>query len=253
MEPPIRHHIGRRRLHLPETDSTNNRAAELALDPANAGAVVTAGVQTNGRGQYGRVWQSRPDTNVLMSVLLFPPPQLRHPAVLTAFAAVVVGETVLQLTGQQTTIKWPNDVLFRGQKLCGILIESGVCRHGADTPQHFIVGVGLNVNQTAEDFASQGLPDACSLAMLAGRPLAVEAVTDALIDNLDAEYGQLLAGEIEPLEACWKWRVGLVGKPVTVTLMDGTEHRGRLLDMGFERVQLDGRAFKSVEVRHIRQ
>ncbi len=251
--PSPRQHIGRRRLHLPETDSTNNRAAELAQDPANAGAVVTAEAQTHGRGQYGRVWQSRPDTNVLMSVLLFPPPALRHPAVLTAFAAVVVGETVLQLTGQQTTIKWPNDVLVRGQKLCGILIESGVCRHGADTPQHFIVGVGLNVNQTAADFAAQGLPDACSLAMLAGRPLAVEAVTDALIDNLDAEYGHLLDGEIEPLEACWKWRVGLVGKPVTVTLMDGTEHRGRLRDMGFEKVQLDGLVFKSVEVRHIRQ
>jgi len=248
---PSRLHIGRRHTHLPETDSTNSRAAELARDPADAGAVVTAGVQTQGRGQYGRVWQSRPDTNVLLSVLLFPPPELRHPAVLTAFAAVVVGETVLQLTGQQVAVKWPNDVLFRGQKLCGILIESGV--FGGDAPQHFIVGVGLNVNQTAEDFAGQGLPDACSLSMLAGRPLTVATVTDVLIDNMDAEYARLLVGEVEALEDCWKWRLGLAGKTVTVELMDGTEHRGRLIDAGFETVRLERQASKSVEVRHIRQ
>ncbi|WP_020470205.1 biotin--[acetyl-CoA-carboxylase] ligase [Zavarzinella formosa] len=247
-----RQHIGKQHLHLPETDSTNNRAAELAKNPANAGAVVTAGVQTRGRGQYGRVWQSQPDTNVLMSVLLFPPPELRHPAILTAFAAVVVGEMVLQITGQQTSIKWPNDVLFKGKKICGILIESGVHRHGADSPQHFIVGIGLNVNQTAEDFAAQELPDACSLAMMVGRRLTVSAITEALLDNLDSEYGRLLAGEIAPLEACWKWRMGLLGKPVTVELMDGTEHGGRLRDMGFETVELEDRSFKSVEVRHVR-
>src|SRR6476661_11245591 len=100
-------HIGRRLIHLDATDSTNSRAAELAHDSAHAGTVVTADLQTRGRGQHGRVWESPPGANVLLSALLFPPPALRRPVVLTAWAAVVVSETVLQVTGQQTTIKWP--------------------------------------------------------------------------------------------------------------------------------------------------
>src|SRR5215213_3318554 len=129
---PLRH-IGRRHIHLDATDSTNTRAAE----PAHAGTVVSADLQTRGRGQHGRVWESPPGVNVLLSALLFPPPALRRPVVLTAFAAVVVGETVLQVTGKQSRIKWPNDVLLGGKKVCGILIEGGVA--AADRDPHFVV------------------------------------------------------------------------------------------------------------------
>ena len=114
---PFRH-IGTRHIHLEATDSTNNRAAEFAHDPAYSGTVITADVQTQGRGQHGRVWHSRPGTNVLLSVLLFPPLELRKPAVLTALASVAVAETVFELTGQGPTIKWPNDVLVGGQENC---------------------------------------------------------------------------------------------------------------------------------------
>lgn len=246
-----RQHLGRQHVHYPETDSTNNRAAELAVDPTNAGTVITAGRQTRGRGQYGRVWQSNPDTNVLMSILLFPPAELRHPAILTAFAAVVVTETVLTITGETTTIKWPNDVLYRGKKLCGILIESGVYQHRQESPQHFIIGIGLNVNQTAEDFAAQDLPTACSLGMIVGQRLNIESITQALIDRLDEEYGRLLLGEITALEETWKYRMALQGCQVIVERMDGHQLEGRLLDAGFEYVILDHTRLKSVEVRHI--
>src|SRR5213595_3848339 len=119
-------HIGTRHIHLDATDSTNSRAAEFAHDIAYAGTVVTADLQSQGRGQHGRAWQSPPGANVLLSALLFPPPQLRRPAVLTAWAAVAVAETVVQVTGQPAAIKWPNDVLLGGKKVCGILIECGV-------------------------------------------------------------------------------------------------------------------------------
>ena len=247
-----RRHIGLEHLHLAETDSTNNRAAELAREPARAGAVVTAGVQSRGRGQYGRVWSSEPDANVLMSVLLFPPPALRHPAILTAFAAVTVAETIGRLTGERAAIKWPNDVLFEGAKICGILIESGVHQHGGAAPQHFIVGIGLNVNQTAADFAARDLPGAASLAMITGRRHDVDFVTGSLIDRLDEEYDRLLTGGIAGLESRWRQAIGLVGKPVTVERMDGETRDGHLLAMGFESVELDHRTYKSAEVRHLR-
>ena len=102
------------------------RVAEFAHDPACGGIVVTADLQSCGRGQHGRVWESPPGVNVLLSTLLFPPPELRRPALLTAFAAVSVTETILEVTGQHSTIKWPNDVLLSGKKVCGILIECGV-------------------------------------------------------------------------------------------------------------------------------
>lgn len=253
-------HIGRRHIHLDVTDSTNSRAAELAHDPAYAGTVITADLQVQGRGQHGRVWQSPVGANVLLSALLFPPPQLRRPAVLTAWAAVVVGETILQVTGHQTSIKWPNDVLLRGKKVCGILIECGVARAvggaAADGP-YFVVGIGLNVNQSAEDFAQSDLPDATSLSLVVGQPLDVKGITHLLIRNLDAEYDRLLAGGLADVEACWAWRLGLAGRPVTIELMDATEVRGRLVALGFGGLQLelaDGtvRRYRPEEVRHMR-
>jgi BirA family biotin operon repressor/biotin-[acetyl-CoA-carboxylase] ligase len=250
---PLRH-IGRRHIHFDATDSTNSRAAELAHDPANAGVVVTAGLQTRGRGQHGRVWESPPGVNVLLSALLFSPPALRRPVVLTAFAAVVVGETILQVTGKQTRIKWPNDVLLDGKKVCGILIEGGVC--AADRNPHFVVGIGLNVNQSADDFARLALPDATSLSIAVGQRLDVNGITQLLVRNLDAEYDRLLAGDLSALEACWQWRLGLEGRPVTVELMDASEVRGRLTEVGFSglAVETSGgvRPLVPEEVRHIR-
>jgi BirA family biotin operon repressor/biotin-[acetyl-CoA-carboxylase] ligase len=253
MDPP--RHIGRRHIHLDVTDSTNSRAAEFAHDPAYAGTVVTADLQSQGRGQHGRVWQSPPGTNVLLSALLFPPPELRRPAVLTAWAAVVVAETVLQVTGEQPRIKWPNDVLVRGKKVCGILIEGGT-NPAAGTP-HFVVGIGLNVNQSADDFVRMDLPHATSLSVLVGQRLDVRGITQLLIRNLDAEYDRLLTDGRAAVEECWAWRIGLVGQPVTAELMDATEVRGRLAGLGFDGVRLeqsDGtvRSLLPEEVRHLR-
>jgi BirA family transcriptional regulator, biotin operon repressor / biotin---[acetyl-CoA-carboxylase] ligase len=242
--------IGRRHIHLPETDSTNTRAAELAADPANDGTVITADLQTRGRGQYGRTWQSPPGTNVLLSTLLFPPPELRRPVILTAFAAVVVAETVSQTTGETATIKWPNDVLVRGKKVCGILSEAGVV--AADRGPHFVVGMGLNVNLSADDFARLELPGATSLSILAGRPLDVPAVRQSLIDGLDAEYGRLLAGGLDGLEARWAAAVGRLGEPVTAERMDGSTVRGRLAALTFGEVVVGKTRLVPEEVRHVR-
>src|SRR5439155_21260352 len=105
-------------------DSTNTRGAALAAaDPDADGLVLVADDQLAGRGQYGRVWQSRPGSSLLMSVVLRPPPELRRPVVLTAWAAVAVADAIRALTGAQSRIKWPNDLLIRGKQVCGILIE----------------------------------------------------------------------------------------------------------------------------------
>lgn len=173
-----------------------------------------------------------------MSVVLYPPPELRRPAVLTAWAALAVGDAVFKLTGVQARIKWPNDLLVRGKKVCGILIEQGV---GAGAPRT-VVGIGLNLNQTVEDFTAAELPDAASLGVVSGREFEVRTAADVVIRCLDAEYSRLHAGERVAVEADWKWRIGLLGRQVIVERTDGTHLRGRLREMSFDglEVEVDG-------------
>lgn len=246
--------IGRRVLVFDHLDSTNATAAGLANpdrerggDPPD-GLVVVADFQTAGRGQYGRVWQARPGSSLLLSVVLRPPPELCRPVVLTAFAAVAVGEAVLALAGVQARVKWPNDLLVHGKKVSGILIE----RHGPAT----VVGLGLNLNQTADEFADAGLPDATSLGIVSGKAIDSRAALGVVAQHLDREYGRLLGGERIAVEADWKWRVGLLGRQVAVELTDGTVIHGRLREMGFGGLELDTgeitpRVLMPETVRHI--
>jgi len=229
--------IGRRVLVYDELGSTNAHAAALPGDAAALdGLVVVAENQTAGRGRFGRVWRSRPGGALLLSVVLAPPAELRRPSILTAWAAVAVGEAVRELAGVQARIKWPNDLLVRGKKVCGILIEQGAA---GGSGFRTVVGIGLNLNQTAAEFAAAGLPDAASLATSTGRDTDLRAAADAVVRHLDAEYACLLAGERVAVEADWKWRVGLLGRHVVVSLTDGTTHRGRLRDMSFDALHLE--------------
>jgi BirA family biotin operon repressor/biotin-[acetyl-CoA-carboxylase] ligase len=218
-------------------ESTNTLALSVGNDPAQQGLVVLAREQTAGRGQYGRGWHAPPGSSVLMSVLLFPPAPLRRPALLTAWAAVSVCETILQLVNLQAKIKWPNDVVILGKKVCGILIEQ---RTGAsaELPLATVVGVGLNITQSAEMFEQAGLPLAASLASVSGLSFTFENVAKDLIRQLDEQYDRLLEGDVQTLEALWKWRLGLLGKVVTV---EGVQqrHRGRLVDVTFDGLDLE--------------
>jgi BirA family biotin operon repressor/biotin-[acetyl-CoA-carboxylase] ligase len=221
--------LGRRVLVFERAGSTNTLAAFLADDEANDGLVVLAREQTAGRGQHGRSWQCPPGAGVLMSVLLFPPPPLRRPALLTAWAAVSVCETIRQATGQDAGIKWPNDVFLRGKKVCGILIEQG---------RGTVAGIGLNVAQSAESLARAGLPLAGSLACFTDRRLDPVEVFRLLVAQLDAEYDRLCRGDIAGLESSWKGRLGLLGRPVVMECLDGVRH-GRLRDLSFAGVELE--------------
>jgi BirA family transcriptional regulator, biotin operon repressor / biotin---[acetyl-CoA-carboxylase] ligase len=222
--------LGRRVLVFDRLPSTNTLAAELAADPANDGVAVLADEQTAGRGQHGRTWTAPPRSGVLLSLLLFPPPPLRRPPVLTAWAAVAVCATVRLVTGVPARIKWPNDVLLCGRKTCGILIEQG---------RGTVVGVGLNVRQTAADFEAAGLPEATALGQFTAAPPDTYAVARLLLERLDAEWDALLGGDLATLEACWKWHVGLLGKPVRAECHDGVI-AGRLHDLTFDGVELEG-------------
>jgi BirA family transcriptional regulator, biotin operon repressor / biotin---[acetyl-CoA-carboxylase] ligase len=223
------HRLGRRVLVHTQLDSTNTRAAELAADPANDGVAILADEQTAGRGQHGRTWLAPPRASVLLSLLLFPPPPLRRPAILTAWAAVAVCTTIQKLIGLPARIKWPNDILLQGRKVCGILIEQG---RGA------VVGVGLNVQQTEADLHAAGLPEATSLSCHVAAPLDTHTVARRLIQQLDEDFDGMLQGDLSTLEACWKWHIGLLGRMVCVECRDGPVH-GRLLELAFDGLEVE--------------
>jgi BirA family biotin operon repressor/biotin-[acetyl-CoA-carboxylase] ligase len=229
MSEPFAQHIGRRVLRFRRVASTNSIAARCA-DPADDGLVIVADEQTAGRGKPGRQWFAPPGTGLLVSVVLFPPPALRRPVILTVMSAVAVCETVSEHTRWHSVIKWPNDVLVAGKKVCGILIEQG--------PANTVIGIGLNVTTSPEAFADAGLEQAGSLAMFTSDGLDREAVLHTLLTRLDIAYRDLLNGRPNEIEACWRWHCGLLGQPVRVR--SGEEDMtGRLLDVSFAAVLVE--------------
>ena len=233
-------HLGRRVLVYDELDSTNEFARQLSEPVA-----IIALHQTAGRGRFGRVWRSRPGSALLISVILHPPMNLKRPSVLTAWAAVAVAEAAEKLAGVKAVIKWPNDLLVNGQKICGILIEQSAAT---------IVGIGLNLNQTREEFDAAGLPLAASLGSLSGTNVELQAAAEAVIRSLDDEYHTMLADRAL-VEEKWRTCTGLLGEFVEVERSDGSRVTGHLLRMTFDELELDpgerlGMAPETVE--HVR-
>jgi BirA family biotin operon repressor/biotin-[acetyl-CoA-carboxylase] ligase len=268
--------IGRRVLVFDRVDSTNTRAMALASEAANDGVAILANAQDAGRGQHGRSWVCPPGSGVLMSILLFPPPGVRRPAVLTAWAAVAVCKVIGRSIGVEAQIKWPNDILIQGRKVCGILIEQALAT---------VVGIGLNVHQSAEELKQAGLTEAASLSNFGKRaekavrgqgsgaseesarassssltpdplPLTTSLAARLLIEQLDADYDRLRNGDFAELEACWKFQTGLLGKRVVAECSDGT-YSGRLRNLTFQALELElpeGQflALPPERVRHVR-
>jgi len=221
--------LGRRVLVYDRVDSTSTRAAELAGDLGNDGVVVLAGAQDVGRGQHGRSWHCPGGAGVLMSVLLFPPSFLCRATILTAWVAVSVCELIQKTAGLEPRIKWPNDILIAGGKVCGILIERG---------QGTVAGIGLNVNQPASVFAGANLPLATSLAIATGQSRDCGEMARQLIVELDEQYDRLCRGDLATLEAQWKARLGLIGRRVTAECLNEAI-QGLLRDVSFAGVELE--------------
>ena len=208
--------LGHPLIYFPALDSTNSHAAELARAGAAAGTLVTTDDQTAGRGRIGRAWKSLPGRQLALSLVLRPafPPHFLVMASALAVAAAI--ETVSGLT---PAIKWPNDVLVDGRKVCGILIET--------SPGVAILGIGLNVNGSLAGDAELA-PRATTLAEAAGRDLSREDLAIALIRRLDDLYTLLASGGMaarERVRAEWRARLVTLGRHVSIR-QNGAEIAG---------------------------
>lgn len=212
--------VGNRVVCLEVTDSTNNECKRLAAQGAESGLVVIAGEQTGGKGRRGRSFQSLPGKGLYLSVLLRPRVSLSEVQQLTAWCAVAVCRATEALTGLPCGIKWVNDPLLEGKKLCGILCELGVDDDGR--LDYVVAGMGINVSQTAEDFGPELSQVATSLGQHMAAPPRRSAVAAALIGELDALYDSFPAKKEFYLEE-YRRRCATTGREVR--LIRGEEER----------------------------
>nr|WP_325298969.1 biotin--[acetyl-CoA-carboxylase] ligase [uncultured Dysosmobacter sp.] len=214
--------VGRELQCFDEIDSTNNYAKRIALSGAPDGTVIVADCQTAGRGRMDRSFQSPKGKGIYLTALLRPelPPERLLPV--TALAGVAVCAAVERVCGVRPGLKWPNDPVLGSRKLCGILTELSV---EAETGrvQYLVLGIGVNVLQTAEDFTPEVAEMATSLAMALGRPVSRPALAAALIEELDRLYTALRAGDLSEYLAAYRRDCVNLGKAVQLISPAGRE------------------------------
>ena len=209
---PLGHPI----LHFPVLDSTQVPLKELARQGAPEGVVVVAQRQESGRGRRGRDWDSPPGGGLYFSVLLRPPLLPGQVQLVNFAAALAVQEGLFRLFGLRAAIKWPNDVLLEGRKLCGILSEAAV---EADRIHHVVTGMGLNVNLSASQFPAELGARIATLKDRLGGPTSRGAVLAAVLESLASQMVRLSSPEgDEALLASYRERCSTLGMPVRVEL-----------------------------------
>lgn len=199
-------------LRLDTVDSTNNVLKNLAEQGAEEGQIVVAEEQSAGKGRRGRSFSSPKGKGIYFSYLLRPEELDASVSTLTPRAAVAVARTIQKVCGICPQIKWVNDLVIHGKKVCGILtemtMEEGKIRH-------VILGIGINVNQEAEDFPEELAEIATSLSIEVGRTLSREQLIEELVKELDAMWVGEETMDAEYLEE-YQRRCVTIGKDVCV-------------------------------------
>jgi BirA family transcriptional regulator, biotin operon repressor / biotin---[acetyl-CoA-carboxylase] ligase len=203
--------LGRPRVHRRRIDSTNALARELAARGAPHGTLVTAREQVAGRGRQGRSWTARPGSSLVASWVI------REPSPLLSLAA---GAAVAEVCGVAARVKWPNDVLIDGRKVAGILVE------GRPAERWAVLGIGINVAMTPQDFPPELRERAGSLGLS-------EADVEPTLLRLGSALERWLAVPGADVLADIRTRDALLGQPVTWANGTGTaagiDERGRLI------------------------
>ena len=170
-----------------ETDTTNNRARELALEGAPEGTLVVAEKQTDGRGRRRKVWESPLGTGIWMSLVLRPQIMPAEASVLTLLCGLATAEAIEAETGLSAGIKWPNDILINGKKAVGILTEMD-CEM---SEVHFVIpGIGINVNTAS--FPPEIADIATSLYLECGKTVSRRRLVHKVLERLEEHYETFL-------------------------------------------------------------
>jgi BirA family biotin operon repressor/biotin-[acetyl-CoA-carboxylase] ligase len=204
--------FGRYLYIFPEVDSTNVFAREKAKEGAPEGSVVLADYQNSGRGRLGRVWESEPGKNILMSIILRPRISIQAVRCITLATATILIRALkvfLKIYGiknAELEVKWPNDILLNGKKVAGILTESSINNQSIE---YLISGIGINVNQKSVGFSEEIQKTAISLFDVAGRYIERESLVAQILSMFEKQYIRLERTSYADIVTDWKvhWRM----------------------------------------------
>lgn len=199
-------------------DSTNDYAKKLASMGCHDGTVIVAESQTCGRGRLGRLWYSGAGKGIWMSVVLKPQIALLDIQIVTLAASVAVCFAIEEVTGIKTGIKWPNDIILSGKKVCGILTETN---SEMELINFLVIGVGINVHQEIDDFPDELREKAISLKMHfvnSGNNISLKRsdIIKSFLFKLEQLYNIINAGEKQEIIDQWKKYSITLGKSVKV-------------------------------------
>ena len=210
-----------------EVSSTNSIAQVMARSGASAGTIVLSSSQTSGMGRMKRQWACPAGQGILMSMILRPEISVQLVPQLTLLCGVVVAEAIRKTTGCEAGIKWPNDIVIGGKKVCGILAQSSFSGSG---PSYVIVGVGINVNQTRDQLPPDCKETSTSLKLELGRKISRLRVLEQFIVLWDEYFGGFLKGGHQFLRPKWITNNVTLGREVSINKENGLRH-GLALDI----------------------
>jgi len=215
--------IGRDIRVFEQTTSTNDVIEKLARDGVKEGVVVFAESQTRGRGRLGRKWVSPARKGLWFSMLLRPDLRPQETTQLTVASATALRRAIVSETRLEPEIKWPNDILIDGKKVAGILTELSA---ELDRVKHVIMGMGIDVNQDADEFPAELRKTATSLKIESGQTVPRAGLATAILRELDKDYARICAGEFAEVADEWETHCTTIGKNVIVQIGD-RKIRGR--------------------------
>lgn len=202
--------VGKPLIVLPEVGSTNDVAKQYAIESAPDGFAVLALQQTKGRGRQGRAWESAAGQGVYLSILLRPRMAVSEVRWLAVLGGVAAFSAIESVGVRQLSLKWPNDVLARGRKICGVLVEPRVGEDGMDFA---VLGIGANVSQTDATW-SDSLKGGATSCHMEGVAASYEDVAVALLEQTDRWYARWRDGQRDALYSSWVEKTGSASMPV---------------------------------------
>ena len=195
-----------------ETDSTNDWAKREAREGAPEGAVFLVNSQTKGKGRRGRSWTDPKGSGLAMSLLIRPDMPPERAPMMTVLMGLSAAQAVADVTGKEALIKWPNDLVMSGKKLCGILTEMSM--EGTKI-SYVVIGVGINLTEV--DFSEEIKDKATSLKLECGQAPDMEVMAAAVLERFETNYERFLAaGDLRPFKEEYDSLLANKGREVKV-------------------------------------
>jgi BirA family biotin operon repressor/biotin-[acetyl-CoA-carboxylase] ligase len=208
-----------RKLHVfEEVDSTQQVAHKLVSEGAQEGTLVIAEAQTAGRGRMGRHWHSPRGKGIWMSLVLTPKIPVFYTPQLTLLAAVALCRSIRQICDVEIGIKWPNDLLIKGKKVSGILLETS----GEDERVKYVVaGIGISANLLAADYPEDLLVKATSLAIELGHEISRETIIATFLNEFEGLYELYYEQGFTPIRLLWEALSVSLYRPIRIQITNG--------------------------------